>query len=297
MSTSISSTTRTYLILLGVAVVGWIATSGRAVLDFAGAMHWTGLLGVVGLYFCTHLLRMVRLALLTLDERDKVFYLISAHGLTAFPSSFLPFKLGEILRLGAFFRVYEGRRKALAVWLCERFGDILVITAFILGLHAFDVAVPKNMRTIFLIFVITSITGLVGLFAIAKVFVYLNRHLVLSSHSGRGLMLLRASHSLRLLELGIYKSVEGRLAGFFLLSLLIWAFEAMALALFVKQLSIVPPDFAGLFVLGLLASLPGGTVEGTIPFGLYQSLALVILSIIFVIAVAVADHLERVKPS
>jgi hypothetical protein len=292
-----SRTIPVYLSLLIVAVIGWLVASGPAILDFAGAVHWTGLLGVVGLYFCTHLLRMVRLALLTLDERNKAFYLISAHALTAFPSSFLPFKLGEILRLGAFFRVYGGRRKALAVWLCERFGDILVISAFILCLHAFDVAVQKNMRTIFFLFVIVSVTGLVSLFAIAKVFVYLNRHLVLSSHSVRGLMLLRASHALRLLELGIYKSIEGRLAGFLLLSLLIWAFEAMALALFIKQLSIIPPDFAGLFISGLLASLPGGTIESTVPFGLYQSLALVVLSLTFVIAGAVAIHLEKVKPS
>lgn len=69
---------------------------------------------------------MLRLALLTLDERYKAFPLILAHTLTAFPSSFLPFKIGEVLRLAAFFHVFKRRQKALAVWMAERFGDVLV---------------------------------------------------------------------------------------------------------------------------------------------------------------------------
>ena len=48
--------------------------------DYAGAIaafdddpSWSVLAGITALYLCSHLFRMLRLALLTLDERDKVF--------------------------------------------------------------------------------------------------------------------------------------------------------------------------------------------------------------------------------
>jgi hypothetical protein len=284
---------RLYLTTLLVVVIGWVWLRSPAIARFAHDVHWAGLAGITMLYLCSHILRMLRLALLTLDERQKVFALVAAHTLTAFPSSFLPFKLGEFLRLGAFLHLYDKRQKALAVWLAERFGDVLVITAFILGLYVFNVNVPPTMRTVFVLFTLASLFGLLGLFAVAKVLVYLNRHLVLTSHTPRGLALLRASHVLRCLEAAMYKSVEGRLSGFLLLSLLIWSVEILALSLFINQLAIDEPDFAVLFASGLLASLPGG-VRST-SFGLYQSLALVILTLLFLLVVWIAMRLKPVR--
>jgi len=280
---------RIYLALLLAVVIGWVCLSLPAVTSLGQTTHWAGLLGITLLYLCSHVLRMLRLVLLTLDKRDRAFSLVSAHTLTAFPSSFLPFKLGEVLRLAAFLRVFEARQKAIAVWLAERFGDVLVITVFILGLYLLNIKVPPAMRTVFVIFVLASGMGLLGLFAVAKVFVYLNRHLVLTSLSPRGLLLLRTSHALRTLELTIYKSVEGRVSGFLLLSVLIWSFEILALSLFISLLAIGEPDFAELFAAGLLANLPGGSENA---FGVYQSLALVALTVVFLLAVWLATRFK-----
>lgn len=276
-----SKSLRFYLTLLLAVVFGWLWWSAPVVVEIADA-HWAGLLGITALYLCSHVLRMFRLVLLTLDKRNNAFPLVSAHALTALPSSFLPFKLGEVLRLAAFFRVFDTRQKAIAVWLAERFGDVLVIIAFILGLYLLDIKVPSSMRAVFIIFVVVSGIGLLGLFAVAKVFVYLNRHLVLTSLSPRGLLLLRTSHVLHSLETSIHRSLEGRVSGFLLLSVLIWFFEILALSLFISLLSIGEPDFAELFASGLLASLPSGSQNA---FGIYQSLALVALTVVFLLAV------------
>lgn len=285
---------RLYLALLLAIVLGWLWLRADEIAGFGHGAHWLSLLAITLLYLSSHVFRMIRLALLTLDERDKAFPLIAAHTLTAFPSSFLPFKIGEVLRLAAFFRVYEGRRKAFAVWLAERFGDVLVIAAFVFGLYLFNVSVPSSMRAVFVLFTMASVFGLLGLFAVAKVFVYLNRHLVLTSHSARGLYLLRVSHALRRLELEICRSVEGRLSGFLLLSLLIWTLEILALSLFISRLSIDEPDFAALFTSGLLASLQNGAV-GAKTFGLYQSLALMVLTLLFLAAFWLAVRLKIVR--
>ena len=283
-----SNSLRVYLTLLLAVVFAWLYWSTSAVAEIAES-HWMGLLGITALYICSHVLRMLRLILLTLDKRNSAFPLVIAHALTAFPSSFLPFKIGEVLRLAVFFHVFENRQKAIAVWLAERFGDVLVITAFILGLYLLNINVPPGMRTVFIIFVLASGVGLVGLFAVAKVFVYLNRHLVLTSLSPRGLLLLKTSHVLRNLETTIHRSLEGRISGFLLLSVMIWFFEILALSLFISLLSIGESDFAELFASGLLASLPSGSQNA---FGTYQSLALVTLTVVSILAVWLAARFK-----
>jgi hypothetical protein len=285
---------RIYLVLLSILVSGWLLHLHS--IEFP--LNRADLLVVAGaatLYITSHVLRMLRLALLTLDERDKAFALIAVHTLTAFPSSFLPFKIGEFLRLAAFFHVFDYRRKAFAIWLAERFGDVLVITGFIIGLYLFEVSVPETMRAMVMFFALTSVFGLLGLFAVAKILVYLNRHLVLTSHSTRGLRLLRASHALRLLEIDIYRSLEGRIEGFWLLSMLIWALEIAALSLFMHHFSIGDSDFASMFASGLLATLPGSSAAGASDFGFYQSLALVGLTVLFLVSLLCMSRLKIVK--
>lgn len=290
MSAPLRIITRVYCCLLLALTVLWLMQHSGAFADMLqspGALIKT--VAVIATYLLAHGFRMVRLGLLSLDERSQVLPLISAHSLTAFPSSFLPFKLGEILRLLAFYRVYQGRRKALALWLAERFGDVLVLTALILCLYIFNVNVPPSVRLVFILFVSAGLLGLLALFAVAKLFVYLNQHLVLKSSADRGLRVLRAAHAVRQIELDIYGSVQGRLSSFFLLSLLIWALEIASLSLFVHSFAIHDSYLAEQFITGLLASLPGRMEE----VGLYQSFSLAILALVFL---AIVGRAGRSKP-
>lgn len=279
---------RIYLSLLVLLALGWVFLQRDE-----PAVHWSGsiplLLGAIMLYASSHAVRMLRLVLLTLDWRDKAVPLACAHALTAFPSAILPFKLGEVLRLIAFCHVFEQRRKAFAVWLSERFADMIVIAAGILTLKLLDVPLPEPMRWVLLLFVLASVFGLLGLFAVATTFVYLNRHLVLASHSRRGLFLLKTSHALRHLELAIVRSVEGRMSGLLLLSIVIWALEIAAFALFTQRLATTAPDLGAMFASGLLASLPGGAAS-SVGFAVYQSQALLVLTLVFLVALLITHR-------
>lgn len=270
---------RVYALGLGAIVCVWFAWNAQALMQLTESSQLAQLAGIAAVYLCSHVFRMFRLALLTLDERNKIPSLLLAHGLTALPSSFAPLKLGEILRLGAFLHVYHHRRKAIAVWLAERFGDILVITCFILMLHLFRMEVPARMRVIFIVFAVCSVVGLLALLSFTKILLYLNRNLVLTSHSRRGLVVLRMSHALRTLENDIRRSLEGRALAFLLLSAAIWAMEIVALSMFIHRLTTGTPDFRDLFVSGLIASIGGASASGALAFGFYQSLVLVLLSI------------------
>jgi hypothetical protein len=281
---------RLYLALLAALLLAWLVWQGLA--PDSLLRHGTlALLPVVLLYGFSHLCRMARLTMLSLDQRERVPALLAAHGLTAFPSSLLPFKIGEILRLAAFLQVFADRRKALAVWLAERCADVLVLAALMLALSLFQVQLPATARTVFLVFLLVSMFGLLGLFTVAKTFVYLNRHLVLNSSSARGLKLLRASHALRQLELSLKRSLEGRLTGLLLLSALIWLLEISALALFLEHLAPSNSSFAALFANGLLNNLSASPPAA----GQYQTLVLAALALLSLGALGLARRHHQGK--
>lgn len=271
---------RIYLIVLIVLIAGWIVVWLPPLSDQWRAINAGALVGIGIVYLTSHVLRMIRLALLSLDERERIPGLMVAHVATAFPGSLIPFKIGELLRLLSFMHVFGYRRKALAIWIAERLADVSVITIFVLLLHLFKISIPSAMRGVFVAFAAVGSLCLLALFAIAKLFVYLNRHLVLNSASERGLRLLKASHAIRQLELDVHKAVEGRFTAFLLLSLLIWGIEIAALAMFINLHSASQGDFLTLFADGLFASLPGGVVREASSFGYHRSLTLAVMTLV-----------------
>jgi hypothetical protein len=185
----------------------------------------------------------------------------------------LPFKSGEILRILAFAHVYGWRRKALAVWLVERFGDVIVLTLFILSMYLFNIQIPQAMHVVFIAFALIGLLGLAFLFATTKVFAYLTRHLVLTSHTRRSLLLLRVGHALHLLEKDIHQSVEGRLTGFIVLTIFIWSLVIITLALLQAVLAGISVS-AAQFTNALLEALSSGVTEESLNVYIFLSLTL-----------------------
>jgi hypothetical protein len=276
---------RVYILCLITVLIVWLSAIFSGRIPFARNLDWSVLLGTVALYLLSHIVRMFRLILLTLDQRRKCFPIALAHALTAFPSNLLPFKIGEILRLVAINRVFDTREKAVAVWLVERLGDMLILSLFLLSLSWFGVKVPQTVVSLGIVFVIASGLCIGGSFAILKVFNYLNSHLVLNSLSARGLTLLRAGHTLHILEIAIRKSLEGRVIGFLLLSTLIWLLEIFALSIFINEVAAFRTDFAAIFARGLLASL---FETASNAFGAYRSAALASLAIVSLLLLSLA---------
>lgn len=279
-----------YLLLLAGVILFWFVRWGGDLPQVFQNIDLFYILSVIGAYALSHVFRMMRLAMLSLDQRNQILPLVSCHAVTALPSSMLPFKIGEIIRLGSFFYVLK-TRKALAIWLAERFVDISVISLFILILYFFNIDVPKQLRTIFILFFVFSLLALMAFFAVSKVFIYLNRYLVLASSSKHGLQLLKISHHLRQLEDAIFRSFEGRFASVFLLSVFIWLAEIAGMALFLKSLN---TDFKAISHY-FLAGLSGVFYESTakVSYDIYQDVVLILLAIIFGLIVFVGKRLSR----
>lgn len=273
--------TGAYLICLIVFAIAWLATYGEPLASQLHGSPGVYIAAVACLYLLSHLFRMMRLAVLTLDQREKILPLVTAHALTAFPSSLIPLKLGEVLRLSSFLVLYEKRRKALAVWLVERFCDLAVMCSLILILYIADVDVSTTLKFFFIFFFVAGSLAILVFFSVSKTFIFINQYLVLSSHSSRGLRILKISHSLRLLEQSIFQSVQGRLPGLILLSVAIWLTEVLVVFLVLGEGSFVIAELSNYFVTALSSILLGASVEFSELYFLCQTTVLIFLAGLF----------------
>jgi hypothetical protein len=273
-----------YIAILAIFICIWIFKKQDMLSETILHSDVVSFLLVVAIYLASHIFRMLRLVLLSLNQRGSVIPLVAAHALTAFPSSLLMFKMGELLRLTSFVFALGEKRNAFSIWFIERMGDVSAITIFILGLYILDIDVPSAMRSIFVIFVVISLVALLGIFAITKIFTFLNSYLVLESYSQRGLTLLKISHFFREVESDIYAALKGRFIGFILVTLIIWILEFFALSLFLKIILSYSVTFPDLFVSGLIGSLFASETTAA-NFGLYQSVGLILISLASILLV------------
>lgn len=266
---------RAYLVLLAGIVLGWAVLRQQEVSQAVGEAALPAVLGACALYLCSHLFRMLRLTLLTLDDRHRALPLVFAHALTAFPSSLLPFKIGEILRLASFYHVYDYRQKALAVWLIERFGDLIVLAVLIVGLAILQRNAADIPLGVLSLVVLGLSLSLLCLFALSKILHYLNRHLVLTGQRRRDLALLQLSDVVFRLELDIQRSITGRWIGFLLLSAFIWATEILAFAKLLEVAGQQGANPAAMFSDAFLTGLPLSGSQFVQDFEMYRSSALI----------------------
>jgi hypothetical protein len=270
---------RNYLLLLALIILGWSFLERKALWENITAPKIWAFIPVLSIYLAAHLTRMLRLALLSLNQRKAVMPLIAAHALTAFPSNLIPFKLGEVIRLCSFSAALQSKRKAFSLWFTERLGDISVLTLIILAFYVLKIDIPNTMRSIFILFVALSLFSFLGIFAITKLFTFLSRYLVLESTSNRGLKLLKASYFLREIERDIHESMRGRFIGFMLLTLMIWILEIVALSLFLKLSIDSENTFSELLMSGFTGSLFNSADTLISSFGVYQSFGLALISL------------------
>lgn len=269
-----------YLAILLAVVGGWLVVRHEDVLQGISYAALPSILGACALYLGSHLFRMLRLLLLTLDDRHHALPLMMAHALTAFPSSLLPFKIGEALRLASFYHVYGYQQKALAVWLMERFGDIAMLALIISGFALLERNLAGVPRSMLGLAVLGLSLGMFCLLSLSKLLHYISRQLVLTGQRQRDLALLRISNIAFRLELDIRKSIAERWAGFLLLSAFIWAMEILAFSCFLRIFQSEGASLGDMFSDAFLSGLSLTGADFSYVFEMYRSCVLIAFTLV-----------------
>lgn len=188
------------------------------------ALIW---LTIAALYLSAHLLRMMRLAVLSLDAQLDVAPLALMHGLTAFLGLLIPFKLGELLRLASFCAVVNAR-KAWVIWLCERAADVLLILLLLVGLSLSGQNLPPFLQRLLMILLFLVVFAVSTAIALNSLLRYWKRDLIVNSLSTSSLRTLEFSQRYFEFQALLRSVLEGRSWSLACLTVAIWAAELNA---------------------------------------------------------------------
>ena len=192
-----------------------------------GILILTGFIGV-------HLIKMMRMYLIVMDRKISFDRFVPAYLRTTLINLIIPYKLGEIYRIGEFTRISGGFKTGFFSVLVDRFFDTLALVAILLPyqlLIAQKVTVPTLLLAVFEIVVLLSYT------VFPSAYSFLNRYIITTRESKRSMIALAALERVSEWYEYVRELVTGRYGILMLFSLAAWVLEMAVLAGFSNIIS------------------------------------------------------------
>ncbi len=186
---------------------------------------------ILVIFICVHLIKMMRLYLIVMDQKVSFDRLVPAYLRTTLVNLLIPYKLGEIYRIIVFSRISRGFKTGFFSVLIDRFFDTLALCLILLPyqiLYTGRVAVPTILLVAFVAVIV--ITYMV----FPASYTFLNRYIITSRDSKRSMMALSALEHVNGWYTYVRDLVAGRYGILFLFSLAAWILEIAVLGLFSK---------------------------------------------------------------
>ena len=177
-------------------------------------------------FFLIHLIKMMRMYLILMDRNISFERFVPAYLRTTLVNLIIPFKLGEIYRVGVFYRITGGFKTGFFSVLIDRFFDTLAIVLILLPyqiLVSGHVTLPVILLTAFLIVVVFAY----GIFL--STYKFLNRYIITSRTSKRSMAALKGLERLYEWYDYVKRLVRGRYGILILMSLAAWLCEVLVL--------------------------------------------------------------------
>ncbi len=189
-----------------------------------GALILIGFLGV-------HLIKMMRMYLIVMDQKVDFDRFVPAYLRTTLVNLIVPYKLGEIYRIGVFYRISGGLKTGFFSVLIDRFFDTAALVLILLPYQLFisrRVTIPTVLLTVFLAVV------LMAYLVFLPSYVFLNRYLITQRTSKRSMIALSVLEHVNGWYEYVRDLVTGRYGLLLLFSLAAWILEIAVLAGFSK---------------------------------------------------------------
>ncbi len=186
-------------------------------------------------YLGSHMLRMLRLFVLTLEEKVNFFEIFRLYFYILFVSFPFPFKLGEIVKILELNFFFHSRAKGLLIVVLERFSDAIILLILLFALFIYNFGLFYDLKNLFLL--LLSVVSLM-------IFIYLLLKSTIHYLEAYGLEKIHSKKSLKLLDACVYQKklldyirlfLKGRFTFVLFLTILIWILEIISFYFLMKQ--------------------------------------------------------------
>lgn len=232
------------------------------------------LLCLAGFVF-VHAVKMMRMYLIVMEQHIPFKRFVPAYLRTTLVNLIIPYKLGEVYRIGVFARITKSFNVGFFSVLVDRFFDTLALIVILLPLKLLSgkaVSGPVIMLTVFLLVVMFAY------FMFPSAYGYLNHYIITSRTSGKSMAALKGLEVVHEWFLYVKKLVSGRYGLLFLFSMASWILELLVLTGLAYICGIdFSADMFGDYITSILST------QSTAINGVYTVYAIVIIAIATVI--------------
>lgn len=239
-------------------------------------------------FLLVHIIKMMRMYLIVLDRKISFDRFVPAYLRTTLVNLLIPYKLGEVYRIGVFYRISGGFKTGFFSVLIDRFFDTLALVAILLPyqlLVSGKVTVPTILLTLFEVVVI------IAYIVFPPSYEFLNRYIITSKESKRSMLALSALESINGWYEYVRDLVKGRYGLLLLFSLAAWIMEITVLAGFARVLgkSFTVSDF-GAYIESIVS---GSDFETKTLYTMAAAAVIALLTVIFTIRYFVVLHKSK----
>ena len=239
-------------------------------------------------FLCVHLIKMMRMYLIVMDRKVSFDRFVPAYLRTTLVNLIIPYKLGELYRVGVFYRISGGFKTGFFSVLIDRFFDTLALILILLPYQLFisgKVTVPTVLLTVFVIVVLMTYR------VFPPSYEFLNRYIITSRDSKRSMMALAALESVNGWYLYVRDLVKGRYGILLLFSLAAWILEITVLAGFSKicNMSFTVSDF-GVYIESIVS---GSNYDTKIRYTIASAATIAALTVVFTVRYLIIQHRNK----
>ena len=190
------------------------------------------------IYLLSHVLRVVRLLILSADPSISIKSLFSAQLKANGVNLIIPFKAGEAYRLISFKQFFGTYSNSFSILLCERFLDIILITSFlILSVIAssLDLEILSNLMllSVFILFVILFLY-----FSLDEILQLTNRLFVGKESTILNIRIIKGTSRLIHILRDTKSILSSKIFSCLSITLMIWTFEILVFYFLLSSLDL-----------------------------------------------------------
>lgn len=232
-----------------------------------GYENWYLIALSILLYMVSHFVRVIRLIILSPTKDIKIRQLIKEQYKANGVNLLFPFKLGEAYRFIYFKKFFGSYANSLAVLVCERLLDLIVISTF-LAITIYLSEIPINeFKSILLIALCLILVLLFILFILDEILDIINQVIVQKETTKRTIQIIAAISNINKAIKKIKIIFSNKLIPCIVITMMIWILEILVFYLF---LGLLENRLDLMILLALAVSLSSLLPGGPLGYGAVQ---------------------------
>ncbi len=230
------------------------------------------------IFLCVHLIKMMRLYLIVMDQKISFDRYVPAYLWTTLVNLVIPYKLGELFRIFVFYRITKNLSTGFFAVITDRFFDTVALVLILLPyqlLVSGHVTVPTILLAVFVAVIVIAYM----VFPTSAMF--LNRYIITSRSSKRSMMALAGIERAMNWYGDVRRLVIGRYGLLLLFSVAAWILEMTVLAGFthIYGQKFTVSDF-GAYIESIVS---GSSYEAKEWYTIASAAVIAVLSLVFTI--------------